>query len=264
MAPPERLPVTVNPLPGRQAFIPTPGARVLVRDAEWIVRRVDHAPGGYQMVCDGVSELVRGRGRRTLVLAVIEHADAVSEGILEPAKRPSIGSRRRAAMRTAPPTRRKSHPLVHEWIAASFRDGALSELIPFATLMERTGLGRRDHANSQLPVDVPALSRLPPEAVHGAREHFVGRRDAFEKIINAKLEVEVRALDEFRARRLRRLELDIFQSDQAEHFRRRRDEQVRQEVDDIHDEYWEWIQETMTTEPHPWLRVVCAMTPLAG
>ena len=41
--------------------IPTPGARVVVRDAEWIVRRVDHAPGGFQIVCDGVSELVRGR-----------------------------------------------------------------------------------------------------------------------------------------------------------------------------------------------------------
>ena len=159
---------------------------------------------------------------------------------------------------------RKSHPLVHEWIAVSFRDGALSDLSPFTNLIERTGLGRRDHANRQLPVDVPALSRLLPEAVHRAREHFVERRDAFEKLINAKLEVEVRALDEFRARRLRQLELDIFRSDQAEHFRRRRDEQARQEVDDTHDEYWEWIQETMTTEPHPWIKVVCAMTPLAS
>ena len=45
----------------RQGAIPTPGARVVVRDAEWIVRRVDHAPGGHRIVCDGVSELVRGR-----------------------------------------------------------------------------------------------------------------------------------------------------------------------------------------------------------
>ena len=34
---------------------------------------------------------------------------------------------------------RKSHPLVHEWVAVSFRDGALSELIPFTNLVERTG-----------------------------------------------------------------------------------------------------------------------------
>ena len=39
-----------------------PGARVVVRDAEWVVRRIDRAPdGGWRLVCDGVSELVRGR-----------------------------------------------------------------------------------------------------------------------------------------------------------------------------------------------------------
>ena len=41
---------------------PAPGARVVIRDAEWVVRRADRAPdGGYQLVCDGVSELVRER-----------------------------------------------------------------------------------------------------------------------------------------------------------------------------------------------------------
>ena len=39
-----------------------PGARVVIRDAEWVIRRVDRSPdGGYQLVCDGVSELVRER-----------------------------------------------------------------------------------------------------------------------------------------------------------------------------------------------------------
>jgi SNF2 family DNA or RNA helicase len=39
-----------------------PGARVLIRDEEWLVRRVDHSnDGGRLLVCDGISELVRGR-----------------------------------------------------------------------------------------------------------------------------------------------------------------------------------------------------------
>ena len=39
-----------------------PGARVVIRDAEWVIRRADRLPdGGYQLVCDGVSELVRER-----------------------------------------------------------------------------------------------------------------------------------------------------------------------------------------------------------
>ena len=70
----------MNSLPDRRTLIPTPGARVVVRDAEWIVRRVDHAPGGLQIVCDGVSELVRGR--EAVFLTALEPAIEV----LDPAK----------------------------------------------------------------------------------------------------------------------------------------------------------------------------------
>jgi hypothetical protein len=39
-----------------------PGARVVIRDEEWLVRRVDSSnDGGYLLSCDGVSDLVRGR-----------------------------------------------------------------------------------------------------------------------------------------------------------------------------------------------------------
>ena len=159
---------------------------------------------------------------------------------------------------------RKSHPLVFEWIAVSFHDEGKVELIPFEALVEHTGLGHRAIPNRQQPVAVPKLSELLPRAVRLAREHFIQRRDAFEDIINAKLEDEVRALDEFKARRLSQLELDLGQFDRADRFRQHRDEQNRQEIKYIHDEYLTWIEETMTTEPHPWIRVVCAMTPLAS
>ena len=159
---------------------------------------------------------------------------------------------------------RKSHPLVHEWIAVSFRSGGKVDLISFEALIERTGLGHRAIPNRQQPVEVDSLSRLLPNAVTRAREHFIERRNVFEKSINAKLEDEVRALDKFRARRLQQLDLDFPHSEHAEPFRRHRGEQARREVDEVHDEYVSWIEETLTTEPHPWIRVVCAMTPLAG
>ena len=39
-----------------------PGARILVRDVEWVIRRVDNSSDGYQqLTCDGVSALVRGQ-----------------------------------------------------------------------------------------------------------------------------------------------------------------------------------------------------------
>jgi superfamily II DNA or RNA helicase len=58
-----------------------PGARVVIRDEEWIVRRVDpSSDGGQLLVCDGISELVRGRSAHFLT-ALEERID-----VLDPAE----------------------------------------------------------------------------------------------------------------------------------------------------------------------------------
>ena len=134
-------------------------------------------------------------------------------------------------------------------------------MIPFESLLERTGLGRRTIANREQSVEVGMLSKLLPIAVRRARTYFVERRNAFEEVINAKLDEEVRALDEFKARQLRQLELDLDQSHQGERLKRHREEQARDDIQTIHDEYLTWMEETMTTEPHPWIKVICAITP---
>ena len=57
-----------------------PGARVEIRDAEWVIRRVDvSSDRGYQLTCDGISELVRGK--ETMFLTQLE--DEIK--ILDPA-----------------------------------------------------------------------------------------------------------------------------------------------------------------------------------
>ncbi|PKG48408.1 hypothetical protein [Halomonas sp. MES3-P3E] len=44
-----------------------PGARVVIRDCEWIVRRADASDdGGYILTVDGLSELVSGKSARFL------------------------------------------------------------------------------------------------------------------------------------------------------------------------------------------------------
>src|SRR6266581_5754521 len=58
-----------------------PGARIVVRDEEWLVRRVDPASdGGRLLTCDGVSDLVRGQSSLFLTalegpIEVLDHAE---------------------------------------------------------------------------------------------------------------------------------------------------------------------------------------------
>lgn len=61
-----------------------PGARVVIRDCEWVVRRVDPSDdGGQILTVDGLSELVAGRSARFLS-RLEEDADAIR--VLDPVK----------------------------------------------------------------------------------------------------------------------------------------------------------------------------------
>ena len=156
---------------------------------------------------------------------------------------------------------RKGHPLVYEWLALSFVAGVFSATLTFEATIERTGLGRREIPNREQPLDLDRLNALLPEAVELAQQYFLQRRNAFEEAINAQLEEEVAALDKFKKRRLQQLELDISQPAQADPVNRQHRSQVNREVDEVCDEYLKWIEDTMTTEPSPWVKVICAMTP---
>lgn len=48
-----------------------PGSRAVIRDEEWLIRRIDpSADGGWLLTCDGISDLVRGQS--ALFLTALE------------------------------------------------------------------------------------------------------------------------------------------------------------------------------------------------
>ena len=155
---------------------------------------------------------------------------------------------------------RRGHPLLYEWVAVTYRGERRGALLPFDELLARTGLGRRAVANRGRQADLPALRRLLPDAVALARERVVERRRGFEDRVNDKLNRELAALEALKARQIRRLEERLERSDQSQAFKRAREERARRGIDAIFDEYLTWVEDTMTTEPQPWMRVACVMT----
>ena len=155
---------------------------------------------------------------------------------------------------------RRGHPLLYEWVAVTYRGERHEALLPFDELLARTGLGRRAVANRGRRADLPALRRLLPDAVARARARVVERRRDFEDRVNDKLNRELAALEALKARRIRRIEKRLERSDQSEAFKRARAERARRDVETIFDEYLTWVEDTMTTEPQPYMRVACVMT----
>ena len=103
------------------------------------------------------------------------------------------------------------------------------------------------------------MARLLPAAIKEARRHIVERRKRFEDVINAKLDEELKALEQLRARRFAQLELKLEQSSEPSAHKTHREERARRDIEEVFDDYWEWVQETMSTERTPWLKVICAM-----
>ena len=155
---------------------------------------------------------------------------------------------------------RKSHPLVYEWVGVTFRGERFESLTTFDDVIERTGLGGATPiANRGLSVDVEALARLLPAAIEEARRYIVERRNQFETVINAKLDEELKSLEQLRARRFAQIELKLEQSTQPAVHKAHREERARRDINEVFDDYWEWIEDTMTTEETPWLKIICAM-----
>ena len=155
---------------------------------------------------------------------------------------------------------RKSHPLVYEWVGARFRGDEFDSLVPFDDLLEWTGLGRQAVPNRGSSVDVESLGELLPVAVERARAHIVEGRNRFEDVVNIKLQEELDALERLKSRQLARLRQTLERSLQKEMFKRAREEKGMREIDEIFDDYLGWVQDTMTTEKSPWIKVICVMT----
>ena len=154
---------------------------------------------------------------------------------------------------------RKGHPLVYEWVAVAYRNGRFEELVPFRDLLDRTGLGRREIPNRGLPVDEEALRERLPDAVERARRWFADRRKDFEDQINTRLNDEMTALEDLKHRQHARIEEMLATSRQPETVKHRLAAQQRQQIKDIFGEYLDWVQETMTTEKHPWIKVLAVL-----
>ena len=82
-------------------------------------------------------------------------------------------------------------------------------------------------------------------------------RQGWEESNNIKLEEHLTRLEDLRNRRQAQLELDF--GDDLSSISINRRENQRREIDRLFDEYLEWIQETMTTEDKPYLRVAAVL-----
>jgi hypothetical protein len=154
---------------------------------------------------------------------------------------------------------RKGHPLVHRWLGVGFQREQSRGIEPFDALLQRTGLHRRRLANPGADMDTAPLAALLPAAVEEARDWMHGERKAFEDAINAKLNDHLSALEQLRARQRHQLELRYADNRQPLALTQGKREQAHGRIEQLFDDYMQWIEDTMTTEDQAYIQVVAVL-----
>ena len=173
---------------------------------------------------------------------------------------PSLGPAEHAFLLVGTIPNRKGQPLVVHRLAVTFKGDTLTSLEDLGDWLGRTRLGALPLANTGQEPDLAALKALLPAAVDAVRREVVRRRDAFDVRLKQQLAQQRAELERLKGRQFEQLELALAQSEQTQVLKDHRRVERRQEIDRIFNDYERWIENTLTTEREPYLRVIAAIT----
>ncbi len=152
---------------------------------------------------------------------------------------------------------RKGQPLLVEWQVAVNVGGAWS-LQAFPDFVSRTKLRANSLANRNQGIDTVSLQENLPEAVAAMQRHMVALQKTFALDMTQRLAGTLADLERLQGKQFEQLELRLKANQQAEQFKKSRREQRTQHIHKVFDEYRQWVQDTMTTEPQPFIQVLAA------
>lgn len=162
---------------------------------------------------------------------------------------------------------RKGQPLLVEWRVATRRENASAfTLEPFEAFADRASLKAGKLPNrGHVPGLEQARQRLQqalPQAVQAMHAHMLKAQAEFSAGLNERLVGTLRDLEHLQGRQLEQLTLSL--ENQLETVKRGRFEQRSQQINRVFDEYRQWVHDTLTTEPQPWIQVLaCVCHPSA-
>lgn len=156
---------------------------------------------------------------------------------------------------------RKGQPLLVEWqVAIRVGQGAF-QLEPFDAFVARAGLkagGLPNRGNTEGLATVQAhMQQALPQAVEAMHRFMVQRQQAFSAQLTDRLQATLAELQRLQGKQMEQLKLDL--DKQLETVKRGRFEQRSQQINRVFDDYRQWVHDTLTTEPQPWIQVLAAV-----
>ena len=156
---------------------------------------------------------------------------------------------------------RKAHPVVWEWLAVHGRTdtGAVTKVEAAIPWLQQLDL-QKQRPNRAAPVSMAPLEILRKPAIDAAKAEMLQKQQAFNHTMQPKLVAQMQALDELRGKQVQQLEIQLGRSQQDAVFKNARREQRTRQINQAFTNYRQWVQDTMTIEPVPFLQIIAVLT----
>jgi superfamily II DNA or RNA helicase len=152
---------------------------------------------------------------------------------------------------------RKGQSLVAEWQVATRLPGAAIQLEPYEDFIQRARLFADQLPNTGQILDPQPLQAQLPDAVNAMRDHMIACQAEFADAMDERLQRTLADLQRLQGKQLQQLELRLEKL--VEGVRESRRAQRSQQIHRVFDEYRQWVEDTLTTEPEPYIRVLAAV-----
>lgn len=153
---------------------------------------------------------------------------------------------------------RRGSPVLTRWVSVRFERGTFREVEPFDRTLERTGLGQHPIPNPGA-AELDDLLPLRPEAVRRARARLQEERNAFEAELAPQLEEQKRRLERLRGNHIEQLELNFGRDRRSDAVKEQSRQRERHKIDRIFEDYRNWVELSMTTEPEPYIKLIAVL-----
>ena len=153
---------------------------------------------------------------------------------------------------------RKGQPMLVEWQVASRQgEAAVFTLEPFDVFVSRARLKAGALANAAQILALESLQTALPLAVGTMRAHMIAKQSVFAADLTARLQGTLAELESLQHRQFEQLELRL--ENVIEGVKRSRFERRSQQIRRVFDDYRQWVEDTLTTEPEPHIQVLAAV-----
>ncbi|MEY3370069.1 MAG: hypothetical protein RLZZ361_739 [Cyanobacteriota bacterium] len=153
---------------------------------------------------------------------------------------------------------RKGHPLIHFWLIVNFVNNKFSGIELFDEFQKKFQLGLKPISNTGNGFDTKAMEALLPSAINEVTKWMETERADFENRINTKLDKKLAELEALKGRQYDYHQLSLLPDDST---LQQDDEKAKRkrQIDQIFDEFMQWVEDSMTTEKTPYIQVVAAL-----